>query len=559
MDVPADRSRPTSALPVDPSLREAVRSPRRRRPTGAAPPLPYRLQTSGIRWLVAALVLIGLTLVVFARGLRGPAVAVTVIDDAIVGWLAGLVGPGLVAPLRSLARISSWWVLYTLYFGLLLVLLVLRRWRHLILWLVVVQLGGWLTFGLAAIARRPRPFGDELGWLGDAVGAGRLPDRGPHDRAVHPGARGSLAQHRQVAGGWADHPGRRGPHRIGGGCPKRRAGRGGHRGHHPAVVVSPVRPQRGLPGRLPAGPQRPPGCWWGPWGGDPPGPSGSARPGRRRDQAVRPGRVGRLHPAADQGQGRSAPAAVRQAVRPEPPALGPLVQAGPRAALRPAGGREALQHRPPPGPAGGLRPAQAPPGRAAQPPPLRVRRADPGAGVPAGHRVLRRGRRARRGRGRRGRDRRRPGHHPQAVGRRAGPSRHQAGQPAGPRRPPAADRRRLRRGPPLALAAGGGSGQHDAVPGPAVQPRAGLPPSPPVLHRGGNHRGVRGRPRPGLAVPAAPPAPGPGPEPARRVRAPAAQPTPADPSPALERPPDRALGGDSGPAGPGRPEPQAAL
>jgi hypothetical protein len=57
MDVPADRSRPTSAPPLHPTLREAARSPRRRRPTGAAPPLPYRLQTSGIGWLVAALVL----------------------------------------------------------------------------------------------------------------------------------------------------------------------------------------------------------------------------------------------------------------------------------------------------------------------------------------------------------------------------------------------------------------------------------------------------------------------------------------------------------------------
>ena len=101
MDVPADRSRPTSAPPLHPTLREAVRSPRRRRPTGAAPPLPYRLQTSGVRWLVAALVLIGLTLVVFARGLRGLAVAVTVVDDAVVRWLAGLVGPGLVAPMVS--------------------------------------------------------------------------------------------------------------------------------------------------------------------------------------------------------------------------------------------------------------------------------------------------------------------------------------------------------------------------------------------------------------------------------------------------------------------------
>jgi membrane-associated phospholipid phosphatase len=171
MDVPADRSRPTSALPVDPSLREAVRSPRRRRPTGAAPPLPYRLQTSGIRWLVAAVILVGLTLAIFARGLRGPAVAVTVVDDAVVQWLAGLVGPGLVAPLRGLARISSWWVLYTLWYGLVLVLLVLRRWRHLIIWWVVVQLGGFLTFVLAMIGRRPRPFGVELrtSWGGWAL------------------------------------------------------------------------------------------------------------------------------------------------------------------------------------------------------------------------------------------------------------------------------------------------------------------------------------------------------------------------------------------------------
>jgi tRNA A-37 threonylcarbamoyl transferase component Bud32 len=162
MDLPADRPRSTSALPVHPSLREAVRSPQRRRPTGAAPPLPYRLQTSGIGWLLAAVVLVGLTLAVFARGLRGPAVAVTVVDDAVVRWLAGLVGPGLVGTLRGLGRIASWWVLFALLYGLALVLLVLRRWRHLLLWGVVVQLASYLTFALAAITRRPRPFGVDL-------------------------------------------------------------------------------------------------------------------------------------------------------------------------------------------------------------------------------------------------------------------------------------------------------------------------------------------------------------------------------------------------------------
>jgi hypothetical protein len=56
--------------------------------------------------------------------------------------------------------------------------------------------------------------------------------------------------------------------------------------------------------------------------------------------------------------------------------------------------------------------------------------------------------RAGRGRGRPGRDRRRPVDRPPVVGGRAGPPRHQAGQPARPRRPPAAHRRVLHRGPP---------------------------------------------------------------------------------------------------------------
>jgi hypothetical protein len=111
-------------LPADPST------------STSAPPLPYRLQTSGIGWLVAALVLVGLTLAIFARGLRGPAVAVTVVDDAVVaGWPAWL-GRGWWG-LRGLACIGSWWVLYTLLYGLMLVLLVLRRWRHLIIWWVI--------------------------------------------------------------------------------------------------------------------------------------------------------------------------------------------------------------------------------------------------------------------------------------------------------------------------------------------------------------------------------------------------------------------------------------
>jgi tRNA A-37 threonylcarbamoyl transferase component Bud32 len=129
------------------------------------------LQTSGVGWLVAAVVLVGLTLVIFARGLRGPAVTATVIDDAVVGWLVSLVGPGAAPLLRGVARISSWSVLYAASYGLLLVLLVLRRWRHLIVWFVALQLGSNLIVGLAMITRRPRPFGVELqaSWGGWAL------------------------------------------------------------------------------------------------------------------------------------------------------------------------------------------------------------------------------------------------------------------------------------------------------------------------------------------------------------------------------------------------------
>ena len=50
-------------------------------------------------------------------------------------------------------------MLYALWYGLVLALLVLRRWRHLIVWLVVWIVTSNVTLGLLAIVRRRRPFG----------------------------------------------------------------------------------------------------------------------------------------------------------------------------------------------------------------------------------------------------------------------------------------------------------------------------------------------------------------------------------------------------------------
>ncbi len=169
MDVPADQSARVVAQRIPPGT---VRRARRRRPTGEAPPLPHHLQTSGIGWLLAALALVALTIAVFARGLRGLAVDVTVADDAVVRWLAGLHAPGLVGLFRALAAISSWWVLNGLLAGLLLALLVLRRFRHLIVLVILAQLLSLIVEAwVGPLAQRPRPFGVAIraGWGGWAL------------------------------------------------------------------------------------------------------------------------------------------------------------------------------------------------------------------------------------------------------------------------------------------------------------------------------------------------------------------------------------------------------
>jgi tRNA A-37 threonylcarbamoyl transferase component Bud32/membrane-associated phospholipid phosphatase len=160
---------PDAAGPTRRGVHQVRQSGRRRRPSGEAPPLPHHLQTSGVGWLVALVVL---SIVVFGGGLRGPAVTVTVLDDAMVRWLAGLDAPGLQGTWQALASLGSWWVINLLGFGLVLALLALRRFRHLILAVIVAQLLTTISQDvLGSSAHRPRPFGVVIGtsWGGWAL------------------------------------------------------------------------------------------------------------------------------------------------------------------------------------------------------------------------------------------------------------------------------------------------------------------------------------------------------------------------------------------------------
>ena len=406
MDTPAERSTRTAGPQIRPAVREAGGS-RRRRPSGEPPPLPHHLQTSGIRWLVAMLVLVVLAIVVFAGGLRGIAVDVAVADAAVVGWLAGIDLPGFRGLMRGLAALSSFWVLNIVSYALVLVLLVLRRFRHMIIWLILTTLLALIGDGHprpghpAAAAVRGRDPGG-LGRLGHAGDAGHLLRRRAGGDPVLARARGPLAQHRQVGGDGAGRAERPRPDGAGRRRPDRRAGRGGPRGDDPAGRLPLVHAQRGLPDHLPgraaaptwtsAGPRgrrsgaawrtssawspprssrsacparpAPPRCG-SPSSGDPPAQLFGklyARSHLRSDRWYKLGRellYGRLE---DEKPFNT----VRRLVQQEDYALSLMRRAG-----------------------------------LPSPDPLRVRRAHPRTRVPAGHRVLRRRHRARRGRGRR--------------------------------------------------------------------------------------------------------------------------------------------------------------
>jgi tRNA A-37 threonylcarbamoyl transferase component Bud32/membrane-associated phospholipid phosphatase len=113
-----------------------------------------------VGWLTAAVVLVALSLLVFAGRLRGPAVAVTVVDDAVVQWLAGLRAPGLLPAMRVLAALGSYLAITGLLWGLLLALLIRRRLRQLLVVLVAWILQGFIIqYVVAPLVRRPRPFG----------------------------------------------------------------------------------------------------------------------------------------------------------------------------------------------------------------------------------------------------------------------------------------------------------------------------------------------------------------------------------------------------------------
>jgi membrane-associated phospholipid phosphatase/tRNA A-37 threonylcarbamoyl transferase component Bud32 len=136
---------------------------RTRRPSGEPPPLPRHLQTSGVEWLVAAAVVVGAALLVFAGGLHRVAVDISVVDTAVVRGLQDMRVPGSADLFRTMSWLGSWAFLNVAGPALFVALLALRRFRHLVVWLAVVTvLQIVVGILLAKWMHRPRLFGVEF-------------------------------------------------------------------------------------------------------------------------------------------------------------------------------------------------------------------------------------------------------------------------------------------------------------------------------------------------------------------------------------------------------------
>jgi tRNA A-37 threonylcarbamoyl transferase component Bud32/membrane-associated phospholipid phosphatase len=138
------------------------RSSPRRRPSGAAPPLPRHLRTTGIGWLIAALVVVVATVLVFGGGVSGAAIPVIVVDDTVVRWMSAIDLPGIHGVARGVSYAASWWVIEITSWLLPVALIVLRRWRLLVIALVVSQLAQFVDARLYDVTTLPRPFGVPL-------------------------------------------------------------------------------------------------------------------------------------------------------------------------------------------------------------------------------------------------------------------------------------------------------------------------------------------------------------------------------------------------------------
>jgi tRNA A-37 threonylcarbamoyl transferase component Bud32/membrane-associated phospholipid phosphatase len=150
----------TRPLPLDGAAPAAIRRVhRRRRPSGEPPPLPRNLSTSGRWWLALCGLLVLLGVVVVATGSLA---LVDLADTRVLQALSDVRTPGLTRAAEVAGILATPAALKVVWLVDMAVLVAVRRWRHLFVWLAVGVLITSVAGSLAGMLRRPRPFEVEI-------------------------------------------------------------------------------------------------------------------------------------------------------------------------------------------------------------------------------------------------------------------------------------------------------------------------------------------------------------------------------------------------------------
>jgi membrane-associated phospholipid phosphatase/tRNA A-37 threonylcarbamoyl transferase component Bud32 len=157
----------TTGDPVRDEYPRLVRSRRRRRPSGEAPPLPRTINLTARFWLAATVVALGLWAVAMTS--TGVDVAILRFDQAVTDLVVGLRTQLLTDVMQTLHALGSQITIRILYWSTIVVLLIVRRFRHLFVFLGSILAVTALTSLLAFVLQRPRPLGVEV--LGDWTGS----------------------------------------------------------------------------------------------------------------------------------------------------------------------------------------------------------------------------------------------------------------------------------------------------------------------------------------------------------------------------------------------------
>ena len=135
-------------------------SKKRRRPSGEPPPLPRHLYASGKYWLA----LVGLAFLTWAIlfTIQGAGASATRADMAILNWIAELRTDWMTKLARAFHALGSEWFTRALRWGILVALVVFKRFRHLFVFIGSVLAVGLITTLAAQAIARPRPLGIEI-------------------------------------------------------------------------------------------------------------------------------------------------------------------------------------------------------------------------------------------------------------------------------------------------------------------------------------------------------------------------------------------------------------